>query len=187
MNEPIHILGFAGSLRAKSYNRAALQVAKDLAPDGVEITIFDLQDIPIYNGDVEAKGMPAEVAAFRDAIISADALLIVTPEYNRGISGVLKNALDWASRRQPDGSRILAGKPVAYMGASDGGFGTSRAQRELAGLATILGMHVYTGSEVLISKAAEKFSDEGELLDEGLKESIATLVAGLRDWTKKLQ
>lgn len=185
----ISVLAFAGSLRTGSYNRAALRVAEQNTPEGVTITIFDLKGIPLYDGDVEKnEGFPDEVAAFREAVKEADALLIATPEYNRGVTGVLKNALDWASRREPDGTRIMSGKPVAYLGASDGGFGTARAQRELAGLATVLGMHVYTGGpEVLISKADTKFTPDGVLLDATIEESISQLLVGLQKWTLQLQ
>ena len=118
----MQVLGIAGSLRSASYNRALLRAARELAPAGAEIVDFDLRELPFYDGDVEAAGDPEAVAAFKDAIRAADALLIATPEYNHGLPGVLKNAIDWASR--PALASPLAGKPVAIMGASTGRGGT---------------------------------------------------------------
>ena len=122
MATPIRVLGFAGKRRG-SYNRAALRAAVELMPEGGSLETFDLQSIPLYHGDVEAEGFPAPVLAFKDAIRQADALLIVTPEYNYSMPGVLKNAIDWVSRPPQDSP--LDGKPVAIMGASMGGFGTA--------------------------------------------------------------
>jgi chromate reductase len=126
--DPISVLGFAGSLRARSYNRAALRAAVELAPAGMSIESFDLAPIPLYNEDVKQQGFPPAVQDFRDKIRAADALLIVTPEYNHSIPGVLKNALDWASR--PAGKSALSGTPVAVIGASTGMFGGVWAQAE---------------------------------------------------------
>lgn len=113
---PLRVLGIAGSLRSASHNRGLLDAAKELVPDGVEIETFDIGDLPMYNQNVEAEGDPDTVTAFKAAIREADALLIVTPEYNYGLPGVLKNAIDWASR-PPLGSPLTR-KPVAVMGAS---------------------------------------------------------------------
>jgi len=123
------ILGFAGSLRAASYNKALLRAARELAPEGMEIEIFDIGGIPLYNEDVERAGVPAAVEEFRAAIRAADALLIAVPEYNHGVPGVLKNAIDWASR--PPRESALAGKPAALLGASPGQTGTARAQTQM--------------------------------------------------------
>ena len=128
----IKVLGFAGSLRKGSYNRALLRAAVELAPEAMEITLFDLAMIPLYNQDVEDEGDPEPVKAFKHAIGDADALLICTPEYNFSIPGVLKNALDWASR--PAKATPLYGKPVTVMGASTGAFGTARCQMALQNL-----------------------------------------------------
>jgi len=123
------VLGIPGSLRQASYNRALLEAAQEVAPAGMEILIFDLGDIPAYNGDVEAAGDPKPVVAWKEAIRSADGLLIATPEYNHGTSGLLKNAIDWASR--PARQSVLDAKPVALMGASTGLGGTARAQADV--------------------------------------------------------
>jgi chromate reductase len=126
---PVRILGFAGSLRQRSYNRALLRAASELVPEDVLIEIFDLLQIPLYNADVEARGDPESVAAFKQAIRQADAVLMVTPEYNHGVPGVMKNAVDWASR--PPRSAVLNAKPAAIIGASPGVTGTARGQSQL--------------------------------------------------------
>jgi chromate reductase len=126
---PIRVLGFAGSLRRGSYNRALLRAAQELAPAGMTIEVSDLAPIPLYNADVEAEGDPEPVAAFKAAIRRADALLIACPEYNHGVPGVLKNAIDWASR--PPRSAALDRKPLALMGASPGMTGSARGQSQL--------------------------------------------------------
>ena len=125
----VNVLGFAGSLRKGSFNRMLLRAAVELAPPAMTIETIELDSIPLYNGDVEAQGDPEPVAEWKDAIRRADAILVVTPEYNYGIPGVLKNAIDWASR--PPGKSVLNGKPAAIMGASPGGFGSVRAQLQL--------------------------------------------------------
>ena len=127
--EQIKILGFAGSLRRASYNRGLVRAASELAPSGIVVEAFDLSDIPLYDQDVEDAGEPASVVAFKQAIAAADALLVATPEYNHGVPGVLKNALDWASR--PRVTSPLRDRPVAVMGASPGTGSTARAQAQL--------------------------------------------------------
>src|SRR6185312_12924198 len=129
LREPLHVLGFAGSLQQGSYNRALLEAARELAPAHLIIEIFDLAPIPLYNGDLEAQGDPAPVAAFKNAIRRADGVLMVTPEYNHGVPGVMKNAIDWASR--PPRKAVLNAKPVGLMGASPGITGSARGQSQL--------------------------------------------------------
>ena len=121
----VHILGISGSLRKGSFNTGLLRAAQELAPEGMEIAIFDLKDIPLYNGDVEAEGDPESVTALKEAIRNSDGVLFASPEYNHGITGVLKNAIDWASRDRDEGS--LNGKPAAIVGAG-GVSATARAQ-----------------------------------------------------------
>src|SRR5215210_1165968 len=128
MNKPMRILGIAGSLRRASYNRAALRAATKLVPEGAVLETFELDDIPLFNQD-EDQNPPAKVVELKRLIREADAILIVTPEYNYSVPGVLKNAIDWASR--PYGDSAWNGKPVAIMGASVGAFGTMRAQYHL--------------------------------------------------------
>ena len=173
----MQVLGIAGSLRSGSYNRALLQAARDLAPAGVEIVEFNLRELPFYDGDVEAAGDPPSVAAFKDAIRSADALLIATPEYNHGIPGVLKNAIDWASR--PALASPLAGKPVAVMGASTSRGGTARAQRQLREVLAFSRPVVLDGPDVLVPEAFMRFDEQGALVDEEARAAISELLNSL--------
>ena len=180
----LKVLGFAGSLRAGSFNRSLLRAAVELQPPGMEITTFDLAPIPLYNGDVEAKGDPEPVAAFKAAIRQADALLIATPEYNFGIPGVLKNAIDWASR-PPRGS-VLQGKPAAIMGATPGMGGTGRSQMQLRQVFVFTQTHALLSPEVLVARAQEKFDASGRLTDEKTREFVGQLLQALAEWTRRL-
>jgi chromate reductase len=171
------VLGISGSLRERSYNRALLQAARELAPVGVEIEEFDLAAIPIYNPDVEASGDPQPVAALRDAVRNADALLFATPEYNRGTSGVLKNTIDWLSR--PAMASVLRWKPTAVIGASTGRGGTRRAQQQVRDALLFPGAIVLDEPEVAVPLAWEHFDEDGRLVDEGTRASIRALLEGL--------
>ncbi len=177
----ITVLGIAGSLRARSFNRMALAAACELAPEGMTIQRFErIGDIPLYDEDVKERGFPEAAAELRRAIAAADALLVVTPEYNYSVSGVLKNAIDWASR-PPD--TPLPGKPVAIMGASPSLMGTVRAQLHLRQILGGLNMPVLNHPEVLIRQAAAKFDAEGRLGDEDTQKRIRRLLERLKDWT----
>ena len=180
----LRVLGFAGSLRAQSYNRALLRAAKELAPEGMTIDVFDIGEIPLFNEDVEREGVPAAVEAFRDAIRGADALLIATPEYNHGVPGVLKNAIDWASR-PPRGS-ALDGKPVALFGASPGQTGTARSQSQLRQAFVFTNSYALPQPEILVFRAHEKFDAEGRLTDEPTRARIRKLLETLAAWTRRL-
>lgn len=180
MARPLTILGFAGSLRKGSYNRAALRAAKELAPANVTIEIFELDGIPPFNQDEEEH--PAErVVKFKERIRAADAILMVTPEYNYSVPGVLKNAIDYASR--PYGDSAWAGKPVAVMGASIGGFGSARAQYHLRQSFIYLNMYPLNQPEVMISNAARKFDEHGNLTDEPTRDLIRKFLDALVEWT----
>jgi chromate reductase len=168
------ILGIAGSLREGSYNRSLLRVARELLPEGVELRELDLRALPFYDADVEAAGDPEPVVALKEAIRDADALLIATPEYNRGIPGVLKNAIDWASR--PALASPLAGKPVAIVGASTGRGGTARAQEQLRAALEYSRATVLEQPEVLVPEAFMRFDERGELVDEGVRGDLAELL-----------
>jgi chromate reductase len=174
--DKIKILGLSGSLRGGSFNTALLRVARELAPESVEIEIHDLHAVPFYDGDVEEQGTPVAVAALRRAIDEADAVLVATPEYNHGTSGVLKNAIDWASR--PAGESVLTGKPVAIMGVGAGG-GTRAAQAQVRASLEHLEARVIDDPEVAITNFWERFDESGELVDEEARESIGELVARL--------
>ena len=181
MNTPLTILGIAGSLRKDSYNRAALRAAQQLVPEGARLEVFDLTGIPPFNQD-EDTHPPERVAEFKRAVRAADAILIVTPEYNYSIPGVLKNAIDWASR--PYGDSAWDGKPVAVMGASIGTQGSSRAQYHLRQVFVFLNMYPLNRPEVMISNAASRFDEKGNLKDEETKNLIRKLMEALVAWTK---
>lgn len=174
----IRVLGVSGSLRKDSFNTGLLRAAIELAPAGMHIERFDLADIPLYNYDVEQRGDPAPVTAFKQAIAGADALLIVTPEYQHGVPGVLKNALDWASR--PPGRSVLRDKAVGIMGASPGFVGTARAQTQLREALTFSRAWAVPEPEVLVSRAHEKFDEAGRLADEQTRGFVGKLLAELR-------
>lgn len=184
----VEALGIAGSLRQGSYNRALLRAARDLAPDDLEIKTFDneiLKRVPPYNEDVRARGDPEPVKALKDGIGDADALVIATPEYNHSISGVLKNALDWASR--PPDETPLRGIPVAIMGASTGNWGTVRAQMHLRQLCVDHNMLAVNQPEVLVARAREKFDEEGRLTHDVTRHFVGLLMEALLEWTRKVE
>ncbi len=183
MNEPFVILGIAGSLRKGSYNRALLRAASRLVPEGVTLETFDLDGIPPFNADEEPTP-PARVAEFKARIRAADAILFVTPEYNYSIPGVLKNAIDWASR--PYGDSAWDEKPVAVMGASVALQGTSRAQYHLRQVFVFLNMHPLNQPEVMIADAAHRFDAQGNLTDERAKEAIRQLLVALVAWSRRV-
>jgi chromate reductase, NAD(P)H dehydrogenase (quinone) len=173
------ILGISGSLRERSYNRALLGAAAELLPEGVEIEEFDLREIPLYDADVEAAGDPEPVAKLRAAVAEADALLFATPEYNRGTSGVLKNAIDWLSR--PALASVLRWKPVAIMGASTGRGGTRNAQAQVRDALLFPGAILVAEPEVAIPLAWERFHENGELTDERMRKTLRELLDALVD------
>jgi chromate reductase len=162
-----------------------IRAAVELAPPGTRVTSWDLGEIPLFNADIEAVGDPAPVAAFKQAIARADALVIATPEYNHCVPGVLKNAIDWASR--PARRSVLTNKPVAVLGASTGRGGTARAQAHLRdGLAYTNGF-VLPLPEVLIDLAPSKFDDDGNLLDDETRSEVRDLLVSLTAWTRRLR
>lgn len=182
----ILVCGIAGSLRKGSYNRALLRAARALAPEGMEVRPFEqLGEIPPYDADVEAEGDPEPVRALKEAIAAADALLVVTPEYNYGVPGVLKNAIDWASR--PARDSVLHDKPAGIMGATPGRLGTARAQMSLRQSFVFTRTLPLPGPEVLVAGAGEKFDEEGRLTDDRTAEFVAGLMERLRDWTLRLR
>lgn len=183
--QKLKVLGIAGSLRAGSFNRSLLRAAQELAPAGMEITAFDLAPIPLYNGDVEAQGDPEPVAALKAAIRQADGLLFVTPEYNFGVPGVLKNAVDWASR-PPRGS-ALNGKPAAIMGATPGMGGTGRAQMQLRQAFVFTQTHAMLSPEVLVARAQEKFDASGRLTDEATRKFVGQLLQAFAQWIPRFK
>jgi chromate reductase len=182
-SKPIRVLGIAGSLRQASYNRGLLRAAQALAPEGMTIDIFDLAPIPLYNGDVEAKGDPAPVAAFKQAIRQADGVLMATPEYNHGVPAVMKNAVDWASR--PPRGAVLDRKPVAIMGASPGITGSARGQSQLRQAFEFTNSYCMPQPELLVFRAGDKFDAAGELTDAPTREFLGKFLAAFADWTRR--
>jgi chromate reductase, NAD(P)H dehydrogenase (quinone) len=174
------IVAFAGSLRQKSYNRALLAAARQLAPAELTIETIEIGNLPFYNADVEAEGDPTSVAAFKAAVGGADGLLISTPEYNDGIPGVLGNALDWGSRLP--GRSPLAGKPVAIIGASPGQVGTARAQLHLRQILNHVHARVLPPPELLVARAHERFDKDLQLTDEGTQRVLASLLERFSRW-----
>jgi chromate reductase, NAD(P)H dehydrogenase (quinone) len=184
MSEKIKLLGIAGSLRKASTNRGALRAAAELVPDGAELEIFELNDIPLYNEDLE-KDPPAIITEFKKKIRASDAIVFVTPEYNYSTSGVLKNAIDWASR--PYGDSAWEGKPAAIMGVSGGAIATARAQYDLRKSMVFLNMHPLNRPEVMIGNSGEKFNSDGDLTDEKTKEFIAKQMKALVEKAKEMK
>ncbi len=184
MSSPLEILGICGSLRTGSFNRLALQAAQKLVPEGAQLNIFDLHGIPPFNQDEERAPSPA-VVEFKRRIRAAGAILISTPEYNYGVPGVLKNALDAASR--PYGDSAWNDKPVAIMSASPSILGGARAQYHLRQSFVFLNMHPVNQPEVMIAGAHEKFDQDGNLKDETAKKLIRQLLENLVTWTRRLE
>jgi chromate reductase, NAD(P)H dehydrogenase (quinone) len=179
----VSVLGICGSLRRGSYNMAALRTAIALKPAGMTVTIADISQIPLYNEDVRAEGFPASVETLRRQIEAADALLFACPEYNYSMTGVLKNAIDWASR-PPD--QPFAGKPCAILGAAAGMAGSARAQYDLRRACVYLDMHPLNKPEVLIGQAQGKFDADGNMTDEIGKNFIRDMMVALATWMRQI-
>ena len=184
MEKQLSILGFAGSLRKGSYNKAVLRAAAELVPNEASLEIFDLEGIPPFNQDFE-KTPPDIVKRFKSKIRATDAILIATPEHNYSVPGVLKNAIDWASR--PYGDNSFEGKPVAIMSASTGMLGGARAQYHLRQMFVFLDMHPVNHPEVMVNFAAQKIDEQGKVIDEETRKRIRQLLESLVAWTKKLK
>ena len=184
MSAKISILGFAGSLRKDSYNKSLLRAAQEMVPEDATLEVFDLERIPPFNQDLENQP-PEKVKEFKTKIRSADAILIATPEYNYSIPGVLKNAIDNASR--PYGDNAFNGKPAAIMGASIGMLGTARAQYHLRQSMVFLNMYPLNQPEVMVPFAQEKIDQNGRLTDQKTRDKIKELLGALVLWAKKLK
>jgi chromate reductase len=180
----IRVLGLSGSLRKSSFNTGLLKAASQLLPEGMELEIFNLSSIPLYNGDLENTGVPESVINFKKHIVSSDALLLAIPEYNYSISGVLKNAIDWASRPVKDSP--LNEKPFAMMGAG-GALGTARAQYHFRQVAVYTNMLTFNKPELMVPRAYEKFDDKGNLVDEKVKDQLKNLLQELYNFVVKVK
>jgi chromate reductase len=191
----IRIAGICGSLRAASYNRALLRVAAASVPDGASLDVVEIGALPLFNDDLEKPSWPDSVMAFRRALWVADAILFSVPEYNAGMPGVLKNAVDWASRFEganrsaPEGETRktpLQDTPVATMGATPGSLGTARSQQQLRASLLATDVRLMPSPECYVGTAKAKFAD-GELTDEASRAAVAKVVAGLVAWTRLLK
>jgi chromate reductase len=186
MSDTVRVLGVSGSLRKGSFNTALLHAAIAVAPPEVQATVAVIGDIPPYDEDTRTAlgGFPAPVQRFRDEIAQADALLIATPEFNYSVPGVLKNAIDWASRapKQPFG-----GKPLAILGASGSMSGTMRAQYHLRQICVSLDMHPINRPEIFVRNAPSVFSESGALQDEAVAKLLPQMWTSLLAWTRQLK
>ena len=179
----INIAAISGSLRKGSYNTSALEVIGKLAPSHWDLDIVTLEDVPLFNEDVEAKGWPPKVKELRERLDLAEAFVFATPEYNYSIPGVLKNAIDWLSR--PERKGPIFNKPAAIIGASPSMIGTARAQAHLRQVAFYNGMPLLPTSEILIANANEKFDDDGKLQDEETEKFLKDFIAKFDDWLNR--
>ncbi|HTE49524.1 MAG TPA: NADPH-dependent FMN reductase [Kofleriaceae bacterium] len=177
------IIGISGSLRRGSYNSALLRAAAELAPEEVKIEIASIRGIPLYDGDVEeADGVPAPVTELKDRIAAAGGLLLVTPEYNASVPGVLKNAIDWMSRPAKDIPRVFGDKPVGLMGATPGPGGTRLSQTAWLPVFRLLNMRPYFARLVFLHGAAAAFDADGRLIDDKLRDLVTRYMAGLAEF-----
>jgi chromate reductase len=182
--DKIKILAVSGSLRKNSFNTSALRAAKTMLAEDVEMEIFDISSIPLFNADFE-NAPPESIVKFKAAIRAADAILVSSPEYNYSVSGVLKNAIDAATR--PHGDNPFSSKPGAIMGVSSGRFGTARGFYDLAKIMRGVNVFLMNYPEILITEGAKKFDENGNLVDEETAKKMHTFVSALADWTRKLK
>jgi NAD(P)H-dependent FMN reductase len=179
------IIALSGALRRGSYNTALLRAAIALAPEGVSLELRTLHGIPLYDGDVEAEGIPEAVTTLREAIRAADGLLISTPEYNNAIPGVLKNGIDWLTRPSGEGARLFGGKPTALIGATPGGFGTVQSQDAMLSVLRTLGNDFWMAGRLMVSHAGQVFDADGQLTDDKVREQLERFVKGFATFVQK--
>jgi chromate reductase len=182
----IRILGISGSLRAGSYNTALLRTAQALAGPDIGLEAVTLHGIPLYDGDLEQnEGLPAPVVELKERIVASDGVLLVTPEYNNGIPGVFKNAIDWLSRPASDIPRVFGDRPFAVIGASPGGFGTVLAQNGWLPVLKTLGTRHWSGGRLLVSHARQVFDERGETQDEALRKQLGDFLRGFASFVQR--
>jgi NAD(P)H-dependent FMN reductase len=174
----IKLLGISGSLRRGSHNSALLRAATKLMPPDSTLEVASIRGIPLYDYDIEVQGMPATVTQLKDAIVAAAGVLLVTPEYNNGIPGVFKNAIDWLSRPSSDIKRVFGGRPFAVMGASPGGYGTILSQAAWLPVLRTLGTQAWSGGRLMVARAASVFDESGTLKDAAVLEQLRQFLAG---------
>ena len=172
------LVGISGSLRRASFNSGLLRAARAAMQEGARLEIASIAGIPLYNADEETgSGTPPSVAALKDAIAAADGVLLVTPEYNNGIPGVFKNAIDWASRPPADIVRVFRNRPVALIGASPGGFGTILSQNAWLSVLRTLEVDFWAGGRLMVSGAGKAFDADGNLTDDTVRERLGLFLA----------
>jgi len=179
MTTPTRLLGLSGSLREGSFNTALLRAAQSRLPPGVTLDVATLHGIPLYDADLEARdGLPAAVTELKEKVAASDGVLLATPEYNNGIPGVFKNAIDWLSRPPSDTSRVFKDRPFAVIGASPGGFGTILAQSAWLPVLRTLGARFWSGGRLMVSRAGQVFDAQGALADAKVAEQLEQYLAG---------
>jgi chromate reductase, NAD(P)H dehydrogenase (quinone) len=181
----IKVLGISGSLRRSSHNSALLRAATQLMPPESTLEVASIRGIPLYDGDVEAQGIPATVTQLKEAIIAADGVLLVTPEYNNSLPGVFKNAIDWLSRPPADVKRVFAGRRFAIIGASPGAFGTALSQAAWLPVLRTLGTQPWFGARLMVSRAGGVFDEAGNLKDSVVEEQLKQFLAGYVNFLRK--
>jgi NAD(P)H-dependent FMN reductase len=174
----VTLLAIAGSVRARSYNRMLLRAAIEVAPEGAAVETASIEDIPLYNGDLEEAGVPAAVQGLKDRIAGASGVLLVTPEYNNSLPGVFKNAIDWTSRPSADIARVWGGRPVGVIGATPGMGGTNLAQAAWLPVLRTLGTLPFFGARTQVSSAAKVFDEHGALVDVTVRGQLTRYMAG---------
>jgi len=181
------IVGISGALRRESFNASLLRAAVAAVPQGSAIEIASIREIPLYDGDVEAQGIPPGVQALKDAIAASDGVLIVTPEYNNSIPGVMKNAIDWLSRPPADIARVFRGRPFAIMGATPGQGGTLLSQAAWLPVLRTLGTLPYFEGRLGVSGAAKVFDKDGHLVDDAIRARLETFVKGFVEFVDRMK
>lgn len=173
------LLGISGSLRAGSFNTALLRAAQGVVIDGVQLEAATLHGVPLYDGDAEQQhGTPEAVRVLKDRILASDGLVLVTPEYNNGVPGVFKNAIDWLSRPTPGLADVFKDRPVAVIGASPGGFGTVLSQNHWLPVLRALGVRHWSGGRLMVSRAGSVFASDGSLQDDAVRQQLADYIKG---------
>jgi chromate reductase len=181
----IKLIGISGSLRSASFNTALLRAAAALLPEDATLDLRTLHGIPLYDADLEASaGIPAAVAALKDAIAAADGVVLATPEYNNGIPGVFKNGIDWLSRPPGDAKRVFAGRRIAVIGASPGGFGTILSQNAWLPVLRTLGTHPWFGGRLMVSRAGNVFDERGDIKDASVQEQLRQFMKGFVEFVR---
>jgi chromate reductase, NAD(P)H dehydrogenase (quinone) len=180
------VLGISGSLRRGSHNSALLRAATALMPEGATLEVATIRGIPLYDADIEAQGIPAAVAQLKEAVVAADGVLLVTPEYNNSIPGVFKNAIDWLSRPAADARRVFGGRRFALIGASPGPWGTTLSQSAWLPVLRTLGVQLWTGGRLMVARAGNVFDESGALKDAAIEDQLKQFLAGYVTFLRRM-